>query len=433
MVRDGPRDVVNHADSVTVLVDASHLRGASVNRGIGTYLRNVLPRLAAEPDLDVVGLAPPGTRLPSGVRTRTVARRAPGRWAQREHDLRLPFDLRAATRAEPVDVVFSPADDPPRASPRPYVQMLHDVIPLAVDAPAFAGDAQRWLRVGPRLQAAAAVCTNSAYTAADAERLLGVASERLHVIPLGVDARFGPPASRRRNADAAHVLYVGEFGPHKGFGEAFAVVHGLARRGLPHRLSMVGRLAPWYEPEVRALLDASEQPDRVDLLGFVDDIVATYQAADAVIVTSRYEGFCLPALEAMACGTPVVAFDNSAIGETIGAGGVLVPDGDVAAFADALALVLGDDDVWHAWSAARHRACARVHVGPLRDRARRPLPIGRCGGSGARGAIGAQQGLRRAIPRGLRGRAPESGRAQDRGPFGVVEHAPQTGGDRRDR
>jgi glycosyltransferase involved in cell wall biosynthesis len=113
---------------------------------------------------------------------------------------------------------------------------------------------------------------------------------------------------------------------------------------------MVGHLAPWHEPAVRALLASAEEPDRVELLGFVDDLVATYQTADALIVTSRYEGFCLPALEAMACGTPVVAFANSAIGETVDAGGVLVPDGDVDTFADALALLLCDDDVWRAWS-----------------------------------------------------------------------------------
>ncbi|HEX4490305.1 MAG TPA: glycosyltransferase family 1 protein [Acidimicrobiia bacterium] len=358
-----------------VLVDASHLHGASANRGIGTYLRNVLPRLAAEPDLDLVGLAPSGTPLPAGVRPRRVARRAPGRWAQREHDLRLPFDLRAAARAEPVDVVFSPADDPPRTSPRPFVQMLHDVIPLAVDSPAFAADAQRWLRVGARLQSAAAVCTNSASTAADAIRFLRIARDRLHVIPLGVDARFCPPWSRRRGGDEPRILFVGEYGPHKGFAEAFAVAAALGRRGLPHRLAMVGHLAPWHEAAVQALLAEADRPDLVDLLGFVDDVVATYRSADALIVTSRYEGFCLPALEAMACGTPVVAFDNSAIGETVGAGGVLVRDGDVDGFADALTLLLSEDDVWNAWSQrgiARARdftwdRCAAAHADVFRS------------------------------------------------------------------
>ena len=379
MACDRTRDGVPRGRALTVLVDATHLHGASANRGIGTYLKNLLPRLAAEPDLDLVGLAPAATQLPAGVRARAVARRAPGRWSQREHDLRLPLDLRAAARAEPVDLVFSPADDPPRSCPGPYVQMLHDVIPLAVDAPEFAGDAQRWLRVGPRLQAAAAVCTNSSCTASDATRLLGIDPGRLHVIPLGVDTRFRPDPLRRRE-ESPHILYVGEYGPHKGFAEAFAVAAGIAGRGLPHRLSMVGHLAPWHEPAVRCLLAGAPRPDRVDLTGFVDDVAAAYRAADALIVTSRYEGFCLPALEAMACGTPVVAFDNSAVGETVGDGGVLVRDGDIDAFVDALAVVLSVDEVWRDRSArgiARARECtwdrcAAAHADVFRSVAARP-------------------------------------------------------------
>jgi len=158
------------------------------------------------------------------------------------------------------------------------------------------------------------------------------------------------------------------------------VTAAIARRGLPHRLAMVGFLAPWHEPAVHALLDVAERPDLIDLVGFADDIVATYQRADALIVTSRYEGFCLPALEAMACGTPVIAFDNSAIAETVGGGGFLVADGDVEAFADALALVLGDDEVWSAWSergVARAREftwdrCAAAHAEVFRSAAREP-------------------------------------------------------------
>jgi alpha-1,3-rhamnosyl/mannosyltransferase len=357
----------------TVLVDAWHLGGSSAQRGIGTYLRGVLPRLAAAADFEVVGLAPAGTPLPDGVRHRRITRHAPDRFAQREHDLRLPFDLARAARAEHADVVFSPADDPPRRSPRPWVQMLHDLIPLVVPDPFFAADARRWRRIGPRLRDAAAVCTNSRHTAADATRLLGVDPSRLCVAPLGVHARFGPPA-RRVPADPPIVLYVGEYGAHKGFAEAFAVVAGIAERGLPHRLAMVGYLAPWYEPTVRDLLARAPRPERVDLLGYVDDVVGWYQRADALVVTSRYEGFCLPALEAMACGTPVVAFANSAVAELVEGGGALVPDGDVGAFVAALSAVLTNRAAWqeasergieHARAYTWDR-CAALHAEVLR-------------------------------------------------------------------
>jgi glycosyltransferase involved in cell wall biosynthesis len=82
----------------------------------------------------------------------------------------------------------------------------------------------------------------------------------------------------------------------------------------------------------------------VDLLGKVDQpaLLALYQGASAVIVTSRYEGFGFPALESMACGTPLVAFDNSALPEVIGDGGALVGDGDVAGMTAELDRVLSD-------------------------------------------------------------------------------------------
>jgi glycosyltransferase involved in cell wall biosynthesis len=359
----------------TILVDAWHLGGFSANRGIGTYLRHLLPGLAKEPDLQLFGLATDGTPLPDGVAHRRI-RRVPSsrRYAQRDHDLRLPRDLRRGVKATGADVVFSPADNPPRRSPRPWVQTILDLIPLAVPDPDFEPAAARWRRLAPRLRDAAAVVSISRNSADDVVRLLGVDPTRVHVARLGVDASFQPPVERSV-ADTPKVLYIGEYGPHKGFAEAFAVAAGIADAGLPHRLQMVGFLAPWHEPAVRELLAGARSPDRVDLLGYVDDIVATYQQADALIVTSRYEGFCLPALEAMACGTPVVAFANSAISEVVDGGGALVPDGDVAGMVSELRTLLTDRS---AWEKASHQGierarmfsweqCAKVHAEVFRS------------------------------------------------------------------
>jgi len=68
-----------------------------------------------------------------------------------------------------------------------------------------------------------------------------------------------------------------------------------------------------------------------------------YAEASALIVTSRCEGFGLPAVEAMASGTPVVSFSNTALTEVIGDGGVLIPDGDVGAMVDELCGLLDDE------------------------------------------------------------------------------------------
>ena len=249
-----------NSDATTVLADAWHLGGFSAGRGIGSYLRGVLPLLAQEHGLHLVALATRGTDLPPGVNPRPIRRLAPNRLAQREHDLRLPFDLTRAARAEGADVVFSPADNPPRRSPLPWVQMLLDLIPLVVPDPSFEGPAARWRRIAPRLRSASAVLACSRNTAADAQRLLDVDPTRIHVSPLGVDDRFRPPAGPRRRTEPPTLLYVGEYGPHKGFAEAFAVAAGIADAGLPHRLAMVGFLAPWHEPVVRELLARSPRP-----------------------------------------------------------------------------------------------------------------------------------------------------------------------------
>jgi len=249
------------------------------------------------------------------------------------------------------------------------VQTVHDLIPLAAPDPAFDSAAARWRRIGRRLASAAAVVADSHNTAADVVRFFDLDPETVHVAYLGVDGVFRPP-SAPVSTEPPTILYVGEYGPHKGFAEAFATVGAVAEAGLPHRLAMVGFLAPWYEPRVRSLLAESPRPDRVDLLGYVDDLVSMYQRADALIVTSRYEGFCLPAVEAMACGTPIVAFANSALPEVVGDGGVLVRDGDVGQMVEVLRTLLTDQSSWDKVSArglARARAfswkrCVEIHA-----------------------------------------------------------------------
>ncbi len=110
----------------------------------------------------------------------------------------------------------------------------------------------------------------------------------------------------------------------------------LANRGLPHRLVLAGPQERWMEPHIRAAIKMAPRPDRVELAGYVEDLPGTYSGATALLMSSRCEGFGLPALEAMACGTPVVAFTNSSLTEVVGDAGVLVPDGDVEAMARAV-------------------------------------------------------------------------------------------------
>lgn len=316
-----------------LLVDGRPLSAASATRGIGTYVRTIVTRLADEPDITVVALATPDTELPAGVERIDISRYAPNRLNFAEQALLMPRGIRRAH----ADVFHSPGTDPPRKPVIPYVQTLHDVIPLTFPDPKFKYERFYWRFRARWIRHAAAVITDSNFSADEAVHRLGVKRERIHVVPLGVSPSF-QPAAERSEPDPPYLLYVSEYGPHKGFVEAFAVIARLADAGLPHRLKMVGHMSAKGEAFLRRLTAASGHPERIDLLGRVssDELHALYQHAGAVIVTSRSEGFCFPALEGMASGSPVVAFDNTAIPEVVGDAGVLVPDGDVVAFADAV-------------------------------------------------------------------------------------------------
>jgi glycosyltransferase involved in cell wall biosynthesis len=203
-------------------------------------------------------------------------------------------------------------------------------------------------------------------TADDAHRVLGLDRSRIAVVHEAARPDFAPvddPARRaavERRYGLRHplLLSVGTIEPRKNLGASVRCVAALKARGIDCQLAVVGakgwRSGPWFEEVRRSGLD-----DRVRVLGYVpdDDLCSLYSTCDAFLYPSLYEGFGLPALEAMACGAPVIVADRSSMPEVVGAGGLRYDPDDEGGLADLVGTLLLDEVVRREW---RRRATERA-------------------------------------------------------------------------
>jgi glycosyltransferase involved in cell wall biosynthesis len=223
--------------------------------------------------------------------------------------------------------LLCPANLAPVAA-RNVVVVIHDAAPLRRPdwySPAYAAFQRRVLPLIARR--ARAVITVSEFSRAELRELLGVDSRVVHG---GVDPRF---VSGPRDEERPYVLCVASHTARKNLRALVPAAEALAREGV--ELRVAGGHRPQFAAE-RGL-------GALRLLGHVDDaaLPALYAGASAFVLPSVYEGFGLPVLEAMACGTPVVTTNVTALPETTGGAARLV-DPDPEALRGALVAVLGD-------------------------------------------------------------------------------------------
>ena len=251
-------------------------------------------------------------------------------------------------RALKANLLHSPGFDAPLWKPCRNVLTVHDLIGALFPQnfpPVSRFYWSRWLPF--TLRAADAIIADSESTRRDIERLARIPSDRIQVISLGVDSRFAPASPdsvavvrERYHLPSRFVLYVGTLEPRKGIDtllEAFARLTPEAAEALV----LTGQRGWRVEPLLKRLNDPALR-GRVQLLDYVPDadLPALYSAASVLTLPSRYEGFGLPVLEAMACGTPVVCSNASSLPEIAGDAALRLPPDDVAALSEALNAVL---------------------------------------------------------------------------------------------
>jgi len=282
-------------------------------------------RLAREMAVRLPALRPERYRVLAP--TAALAHRAGHAWEQ----CLLPA-LAASSR-----LLYSPANLAPVLHPRNAV-VIHDAAALRhpeAYSPAYVAYQRRLL---PRLaRRARLLITVSEFSRGELVELLGVAPERVTVIPEGVDERFAaavadPAIQARYGLERPYVLVVGTVSARKNLAVLERAERALRSRGADLVLAGSDR---------GYLRGASGSLRR---LGYVPepDLPSLYAGAVALAMPSRYEGFGLPCLEAMAAGVPVVAAARGALPETVGEAGLLVDPDDSKEFAAALSDVMVD-------------------------------------------------------------------------------------------
>jgi glycosyltransferase involved in cell wall biosynthesis len=202
------------------------------------------------------------------------------------------------------------------------VVTIHDIAPLAL--PELLGSAlkrfyARQLIERSTTQAAAILCV-SEFTRNELRSRLNVSESKLHVIPIGLDGNWPAESAPHREPDAVpYVLFVGNVKPNKNIGLLLRAFRDIVDR-VPFRLVLAGRMTGFGTADEAVLRDAQAFGDRVRLAGEVSDaeLQSLYAGASALCMPSKYEGFGLPLLEAMALGCPVLCSTSGSLPEVAG-------------------------------------------------------------------------------------------------------------------
>lgn len=330
--------------------------------GIHQYIAQVLRHLPVNEGLELVvftrheadflrreGFTAVSTTWPTEKRTaRIVWEQAVWPWQARQHRL---------------DLLHSTAFVTPLFSRCPAVITVYDLSFLHF--PDRFPASQRWYlttQTRRSCRRARRVITISESGRQDVHRFFGVPLSRIDVVYPGVDAIYRPyPADevdrfRQEKGYGRYLLHVGTLQPRKNIPTLLEAFARLAEPDL--HLVLIGGKG-WLYDEIFARVQALDLTARVHFPGYVldEELPLWYNAAELLVLPSVYEGFGMPALEAMACGTPVVAANSSSLPEAVGDAGLLFAPLNVAELTERLTAVCHDSQL-----SAKMRALGLAHA-----------------------------------------------------------------------
>ena len=229
------------------------------------------------------------------------------------------------------------------------VVTIHDVAPLFFPGHSLGLSRLAWRAAWKGAQRAFWWITDSEFTKRELLVHTNRSPKNIIPIPLGVDSAFRPlPAEevnewRKRLSLGTEkvILHVGHCQPRKNLEKLMSALALLNRQGVTFHFIQVGGV---FTPTQRRLLESLGLEHHVRQMSRVseEDLVSLYNVADVLVLPSLYEGFGLPVLEAMACGTPVVVANAASLPEVVGDAGLLVDPRSPEAIAKAIAQVLED-------------------------------------------------------------------------------------------
>ncbi|HAF16147.1 MAG TPA: glycosyltransferase family 1 protein [Blastocatellia bacterium] len=298
--------------------------------------------------------------------------------------IRIPLTLGAELRKNPVDVLHVQFTAPPLA-PCPVVVSIHD-LSFEHLPETFKWRSRTQLRLTVRRSArqAAQVLALSEYARSDIINTYGISPDKVTAIPLAAPAHFAPVTDDREfqrvrqtyGIQSDYILSVGSIQPRKNLNRLIAAYSSLRRarpEGKLPQIVLVGKCAWLYDETLRTIKELGLS-NSVVLTGYVPetDLPALYSGALCFVYPSYFEGFGLPPLEAMKCGTPVIVGNKTSLPEVVGEAGVLVDPFDVDDIASAIASVIGDSNFR---SQLRAKGLERSRLFDWRETARQTLAI----------------------------------------------------------